>query len=103
MYLAGIVCTGDAKADVLRNIVREGSSGKYPAGMVMPSAGLDALVWCVDTSQLASCKLQPRHTARSCDCVVNARNKLPETPPQVYGAGLDALVWFVDKPAASKL
>lgn len=42
------VCTGDAKAEVLHNIMREGNSGHYPAGLLEPSAGQGIITWLVD-------------------------------------------------------
>jgi 6-phosphogluconolactonase len=42
------VCTGAVKAAVVHNILREGNSAQYPAGMVRPAAGDASVAWFLD-------------------------------------------------------
>lgn len=44
----GFVCTGAGKAPVVKNILEDGNSGQYPAGMVRPEAGDTTITWFLD-------------------------------------------------------
>jgi 6-phosphogluconolactonase len=60
--VAFVVC-GAAKADVVRNILEEGNSDNFPAGLVRPQLAGGKLVWMLDGNACA--KLQLKDAPRS--------------------------------------